>query len=295
VLTVHDLQPDVQLKIQKVGIRKISVPVQFSLDSFLYGGFQSDVSVQSLLADASCYAELNQDQKGAHLSRFAEILRKWSPITLYEGLPLRLIQDLANRHESHCVYLKLRFVPLFEGIFTVTYQKKAEPFLVDDTFIRHPVNVSFPFQMIVPMIFEYSAYRDGKVKFFVTFELIGFNVCPCALKECDGLASHSQRALLRVSLDLSSVKASVITWDELFHGLINTTFAAPAGTVLKRDQELAVIQTGFQNPRFVEDSVRFAASYLTELLPGVPYSLVCDSDESIHYHNAVAVILNGMP
>ena len=290
MLTVHDYKPPVEVEVDKVGVRNLEVPVIIDLLSPI---INSDISfyeagekeVQQRIANISVYATLPSSQKGAHLSRFPQIMSEATslfPTSIREMTSI--LSELCHRVESTKVYLKLRF----------------DPFLSAEMQLQN--NLVTSFQCTVPMTYELSYEPQSQLlKRFVAFELKGFNVCPCALKECGGVASHSQKALLRVHLDLTvkpeelnQPARSLTSWKDLFSDLIKASFSAPVGTVLKRDQEAGTILDGFSNPRFVEDSCRLAADYLSSKIQR-PFSVVVDSDESITHHSAVAVILNGMP
>ncbi len=282
--SVHDLTPDFKLFVNKAGIRNFQVPCIINLDARLDGSSSFLNSYQRVIARASCYAALPENQKGVHMSRFAEVLLRYSPLKLDNQEPVQLLQYLSRRVESEFVYLKLRLSPIVQSEFTLDF--------IDSNAER--VVTQFPLQTSIPMTYDF-AFKKGVINTCVTFELQGFNVCPCALQEGGGRSSHAQRALLRVSIDLQPLPSILLSWNQLFHEIWMRCFSSPIGTVLKRPQETSLIAHGFQNPMFVEDSARAAAELLNECLPQIPYSIVCDSEESIHPHNAVAVILNGLP
>lgn len=280
MLTVHDQPSNFNLRIDKVGVRKLEIPVYVSLDSFIFPGTSKVLTIeepQVCVAEVSTYASLKPEQKGAHLSRFPQVLESNSPFNVFDEDVRIVLLRLAKAVESDHVYLKLRFNPLFQS---TTNLKKQD--------------CTIPFQCTIPMTIESSLDTNLGLKKIVTFELKGFNVCPCALKECGGVASHSQKAILRVHLDLTETGPKNMTWKDLFLNLINHSFSAPVGTTLKRPQEAGTILNGFENPKFVEDGCRAASAYIEREL-GLPHSVVVDSDESITYHSAVAVILRGLP
>jgi GTP cyclohydrolase FolE2 len=57
---------------------------------------------------------------------------------------------------------------------------------------------------------------------------------------------------------------------------------------LRRLDEKQVTERMFAAPNFVEDVVRNAVKHIQNKLVGIAYSVRCESNESIHPHNAYA-------
>jgi GTP cyclohydrolase-4 len=75
--------------------------------------------------------------------------------------------------------------------------------------------------------------------------------------------------------------------------IIEESASAPTYELLKRPDELEMVIKALENPRFVEDSIRFMAKGILETYGDLPddthVSMRMRSAESIHKHDMVAV------
>ena len=145
----------------------------------------------------------------------------------------------------------------------------------------------------------------------VGVEATGINACPCAqglvrdsaaerlagegyeedeierILDLVPIATHNQRG--RGTLLVGSTRE--LDAEELV-GIVERSMSAPIFELLKRPDELYVVEQAHAHPRFVEDSVRVALKEVLERLPDL-----ADSDfvlsrqlnlETIHDHDVVA-------
>ena len=80
------------------------------------------------------------------------------------------------------------------------------------------------------------------------------------------------------------------SWLEEFIDIAEASGSSPVYTVLKREDEKYVTEHAFASPCFVEDVVRNVASRLMEHPHLRGFKVTVESMESIHNHNAVAII-----
>ena len=255
MLTVHDEPERRNISLKKVGVRNIA-------------GFVSLGDERLLPSRFSLYAALGSDQRGVHMSRFAESLY-WFVDELKGDLSqsglYRLLVDLQNRHNySVKVYAKARF----EFPRVLTAPRTCLP--------------SFDF---TPIILEASFPDFSQI---LTVEATGFSCCPCALRESRGKGSHTQRCNLRVSVKCSSLESKSLSD---FLGGLEDQFSARISSCLKRSDEASLVIHGFQNPKFVEDVARDTAKFLEQTYD--EFAVVVNSFESIHKHDATAVFTKG--
>jgi GTP cyclohydrolase-4 len=75
--------------------------------------------------------------------------------------------------------------------------------------------------------------------------------------------------------------------------VIEESTSAPTYELLKRPDELAMVIKALENPRFVEDSIRYMAQGILETFGELPdathVTMKMRSAESIHKHDMVAV------
>jgi GTP cyclohydrolase I/GTP cyclohydrolase-4 len=152
---------------------------------------------------------------------------------------------------------------------------------------------------------------EGGSRRVVGVEALGINACPCAqglvrgraaerlaeagfdegdverILELVPLATHNQRGLGTLYVGTARVLNA-----ELLVELVEASMSAPIYELLKRPDELFVVEHAHLQPRFVEDSVRVALKSLLDSLPELE-----DGDfvlsrqlnfETIHAHEVVA-------
>jgi GTP cyclohydrolase I len=136
------------------------------------------------------------------------------------------------------------------------------------------VHFSYPFKDIfVPV-------EIGLKKGIFTYLLKapGITACPCSKKMAG--VGHMQRAWLTVAM---SSKSFVDIEEEALKML--SCFSAETTAMMKRADEAMRVVESQRNPRFVEDVVRDAAKKFPEA-----FYIEARSEESIHMHDAVAVV-----
>jgi GTP cyclohydrolase I len=75
--------------------------------------------------------------------------------------------------------------------------------------------------------------------------------------------------------------------------VVERSGSAPVYALLKRPDERHVTMQAFENPVFVEDVVRNAATILNADERVASYTVKAVNHESIHDHNAFAVVVSG--
>ena len=247
-----------------------------------------------MAAEIDCTVDLARDQKGVHMSRFPELFDEAiDEVVLGEGL---LVEALAHRIASqivrrqHALRAEVRIVARWP-------QRRRTPVTGLTT------------QEMISLIGIAAATVEGSRR-VVGVEATGINACPCAQGLVRGraserlaeagfgedverildlvpIATHNQRGrgtlLVGTAQDLDA---------EDLAGIVERSMSAPVYELLKRPDELHVVEHAHLRPRFVEDSVRIA---LKELLDAEPQ--LDDGDfvlsrqvnlETIHDHDVVA-------
>ncbi len=248
-----------------------------------------------MAAEIDCTVDLGRDQKGVHMSRFPELFDEAIDAeVLGEGL---LIEVLAEHIARHIVERQ-------EAL-------RAEVHIAARWPLRRETPVSgLPTQEMVSLIGIAAAAGD-RVRRVVGVEATGINACPCAqglvrdraterlleagfvdgdvtrIFELVPLATHNQRG--RGTLLVGSAQALDA---EGLVAVVEQSMSAPVFELLKRPDELFVVEHAHLQPRFVEDSVRISLKTLLDEQPGLD-----DADfvlarqvnlETIHDHDVVA-------
>jgi GTP cyclohydrolase IB len=99
------------------------------------------------------------------------------------------------------------------------------------------------------------------------------------------LGAHNQRGNVTYA-----VRFKKPVWVEELIALVERSASSELYSLLKRPDEKAVTERAYDNPVFVEDLVRNVAA-ATNLEPNITwYRVEAENFESIHNHNAYAVI-----
>jgi GTP cyclohydrolase-4 len=248
-----------------------------------------------IAATIDCTVDLDPSRKGVHMSRFPELFEE-----AIEGVVADdafLVEDLAE-------HVVRRIVERQDALLAEVRIHARYPYER-----RTPVT-SLSTQEMVSLIGIAAASRDS-VRRIVGVEAVGINACPCAqglvrgrasdrlldagfgeddverILELVPIATHNQRGQGTLYVGSSSrVNA------ERLVEIVEASMSSPIYELLKRPDELFVVEHAHLQPRFVEDSVRVALKGVLEGLPALD-----DSDfvlsrqvnfETIHAHEVVA-------
>ena len=286
---LDDLQassPEIQLGLSRAGVTGVQKAVRIGRGS----------REKLILATIDCTVDLDPSQKGVHMSRFPELFEE-----AIEGVVADeafLVEDLAA-HVAHHIVERQRALHA-EVRITARYPYSR----------RTPVT-KLSTQEMVSLIGIASASRDGASRRVVGVEAVGINACPCAqglvrgraserlleagfaegdvdrILELVPIATHNQRG--QGTLFVGTTKS--VDAEHLVK-LVEASMSSPIYELLKRPDELFVVEHAHLQPRFVEDSVRVALKSVLDELPQLE-----DGDfvlsrqvnfETIHAHEVLA-------
>jgi GTP cyclohydrolase IV len=284
----HDLQasaPEVRIGLSRAGVRGVNKAIRLR-----WGQHEKLVS-----ADVECTVDLDPSQKGVHMSRFPELFEEAiEEVVIGESL---LAEQLAEHIAAHI--LERQHALRAEVTIEARFPRER----------RTPVT-GLPTQDAVTIIGIAAASAAG-VRRAVGVEAHGLNACPCAqglvrdsaaarlleagfgagdierIFELVPLATHNQRGVGRLYL---GTELAVDALDLV--AIVERSMSSPVYELLKRPDELFVVEHAHLQPRFVEDSVRHA---LADTLAAYPE--LADGDflysrqlnlETIHTHDVVA-------
>jgi GTP cyclohydrolase I/GTP cyclohydrolase-4 len=285
---LEDLQasaPEIRLGLSRAGVQGLSKAIRLRR-----GPYEKLVS-----AEISCWVDLDPSQKGVHMSRFPELFEEAiDEVVIGEAL---LVETLAEHIARHIVKRQHAFRAEVE----VTARYPLER--------RTPVT-GRPTQEMVSLI-GIAAASASRTRRVVGVEATGINACPCAqglvrgraserlldagfgdtdverILELVPLATHNQRGLGTLYVGT----AQHVDAEDLVR-IVEQSMSSPIYELLKRPDELFVVEHAHLQPRFVEDSVRVALKATLDAFPQFgPGDFVASRQrnfETIHNHDVVA-------
>jgi GTP cyclohydrolase IV len=285
---LDDLQastPEVRLGLSRAGVQGVAKAIRLS-----WGGAEKLIS-----AEIDCFVDLDPTQKGVHMSRFPELFEEAiDEVVIGEAF---LVEELAEHIARHIV--SRQAAGRAEVRIAARYPLER----------RTPVTGLATQELIT--IVGIAAATESRVRRVVGVEATGINACPCAqglmrgqaserlleagfdeldverILELVPLATHNQRGRGTLYIGTNhGVNA------EQLAGIVESSMSSPIYELLKRPDELFVVEHAHLQPRFVEDSVRISLQSTIER-----YEALDDEDfilarqlnfETIHSHEVLA-------
>jgi GTP cyclohydrolase I/GTP cyclohydrolase-4 len=285
---LEDLQasrPEVRLGLSRAGVRGVSKAIRLR-----WGEAEKLIAAQ-----IDCAVDLDSEQKGVHMSRFPELFEEAiEEVVIGEAF---LVEELAEHIAAHIVARQRACRA--EVRITAQYPLQR----------RTPVTGLATQEMVA--LIGIAAASERSARRIVGVEATGINACPCAqglvrsrasdrlleggfdeaevdrILELVPLATHNQRG--RGTLYVGT--SSHLNAEDLV-AIVESSMSSPIYELLKRPDELFVVEHAHLQPRFVEDSVRIALKSVLER-----YTKLNDDDfvlsrqlnfETIHNHEVLA-------
>lgn len=251
--------PDIQssrdqrmVAIDRVGVKEVVYPLVLR---------QKDGGTQTTVASVNMYVALPHHQKGTHMSRFLEVLnaKTAEPLTP-QRIPevAHAIKERLNAETAH-----------FECSFTY--------------FIKKPAPVTGTVGLMDYRV-TFECTTNGETDFLMKVSAPAASLCPCS-KEISEYGAHNQRCRIE-----AKVRMDGVVWIEDLVAILEQAASCPVFAVLKRPDEKFVTEAAYDNPKFVEDIIRDLAVALDHEDRVLSYEISSENFESIHNHNAYAMI-----
>jgi GTP cyclohydrolase I len=249
----HD---DRRLPIDRVGVKNLRFPVEVR---------DKDGAVQRTVATVALAVDLPHQFKGTHMSRFVEVLNSHGGCLDVRSIAA-LPRELLGRLDAHRAHVDFRF-PFF--------RRKAAPVSGKPGLVDYEVR------------FEIDAERGGRLDFVLTVVVPVATLCPCS-KAISERGAHNQRGVVTYA-----VRFREPVWIEDLIALVERSASCELFSLLKRPDEKWVTEHAYDHPVFVEDLVRNVASRSNAHDLIAWYRVEAENFESIHNHNAYALIESG--
>jgi GTP cyclohydrolase I/GTP cyclohydrolase-4 len=251
-------------------------------------------------ARLDCFVDLGGDQKGAHMSRFDEVVN--------EAIGEVVLSESQFRAETLAQHIA-ELVRARQGA------ERAEVTIA----ARYPEHKPAPVsgvqtQEIYTLHGRAVAYEHGTRR-MVGVSATGMTACPCAqelvaararerlatedfspeqidvILESVPVATHNQRGLATLNIGCTEDCSTEIEAATLLE-IAESSMSSEIYELMKRSDEVAVVEKAHRRPRFVEDCVREMIAAVVERFPqldGASFvSARQENLETIHQHNVVA-------
>jgi GTP cyclohydrolase IV len=287
-LLAQDLQaspPEIRLSLTRAGVANVSKAIRV----------RHEGRETVMAAEIQCTVDLGRTQKGVHMSRFPELFEE-------------AIEAVVG---SEALHVEMLAEHIARQIVERQGALRAEARITARWPVRRKTPVTgLATQEMVSLIGIAAASTAG-LRRIVGVEANGINACPCAQGLVRGraaerltdagfesgdveriltlvpVATHNQRGrgTLYVGTDRQLDANDLVA-------IVEGSMSAPIYELLKRPDELFVVEHAHLQPRFVEDSVRIALASalaaLTDLADGDFLFSRQVNFETIHSHDVLA-------
>jgi len=290
---LEDIQaevPTLHVSLSRVGVTGVEKIIRLRQDGV----------EQLFSARLECFVDLGPKQKGAHMSRFEEVVN--------EVIGAVILNEAGFRAENLAKAIA-------EQVRERQGARRAEV-TIEARFPQHrPAPVSgVPTQEIYSLFGSAIAGEHGTRR-LVGVAAQGMTACPCAqglvassarerlasdgfgvveinrILEAVPVATHNQRGLGTLHVGCAEGCDSPIEARDLLE-IVESSMSSEVYELMKRVDEQAVVEKAHRRPRFVEDCVREMIGGVVErfgaLDDGAFVSARQENLETIHQHNVVA-------
>jgi GTP cyclohydrolase I/GTP cyclohydrolase-4 len=255
---------------------------------------------QLFSARLDCFVDLAGDQKGAHMSRFEEVVNEAIGEVVLGESTFRA-EDLAQR--------------VAELVRERQRARRAEVTIAARYPEHKPAPVSGVNTQEIYTLYGLAVASQRGTRRVVGVAAAGMTACPCAQElvavsararlledgfsesEVDRIldavpvATHNQRGL--GTLYVGATESGVLEIEaRTLLEIVEQSMSSEIYELMKRVDEVAVVEKAHRRPRFVEDCVREMIGGVVAKLPELPDgAFVCarqENLETIHQHNVAA-------
>jgi GTP cyclohydrolase-4 len=289
-LDVQAQQPAVSLSLSRVGVTGVEKVIRL----------QHNGSEQLFSARFECVVELGPNQKGAHMSRFEEVVNEAIGQVVLGEAPFKA-ETLAE-HIAQLVRARQdarRAEVTMQARFPEHKPAPVSGILTQELYTLHGSAIST----------ELGTRR------LIGVTAQGMTACPCAQElvaaaarerlQDDGfsveeierilaavpVATHNQRGLGTLQIGCTELCDDEIDASTLLR-IVESSMSSEIYELMKRSDEAHVVEKAHRRPRFVEDCVREMVKGVIEAFPSLDdrafVSARQENLETIHQHNVVA-------
>jgi GTP cyclohydrolase IV len=292
-ITLEDVQaqvPSLQVSLSRVGVTNVEKVIRI----------QANGAEQLYSARLDCFVDLGPQQKGAHMSRFEEVVN--------DAIGEVVLGESALRAETLAQHIA-------EKVRDRQGARRAEVHIE----ARYPEHKPAPESGILTQeiysLLGVAVASEAGTRRLVGVRAQGMTACPCAQKLVEGrsrerlqadgfsddeierifdavpVATHNQRGLGTLHIGCPESCETDIDAQWLVD-IVEDSMSSEIYELMKRSDEGAVVEKAHRRPRFVEDCVRESIRGVIEHFPELTDTHFVharqENLETIHQHNVVA-------
>ncbi len=256
--------------ILKVGISNFRLPLRY---------ITPDSDTHTLETSVTGTVSLEAGHKGINMSRIMRVFYDYESRIFTPDLLEEILREYKKTLRAHRAQIKLDFdypilqTSLRSGLEGWQYYHCAYEGKID----------------------ELNRFRK-----FIHFDYIYSSACPCSSELSEHARDkrnvygipHSQRSTARVSVEVSEKEHLSI---EAIQGMCLAALQTETQVMVKREDEQAFAELNGAFTKFVEDAARLLYEQFDVDSRIADFQIACAHLESLHSHDAVAVINKGMP
>ncbi|ADV66117.1 GTP cyclohydrolase FolE2 [Deinococcus maricopensis] len=255
--------------IQQVGISGFRLPLRFESP-------QGELMLEGRVVGT---VSLDAAEKGINMSRVMRTFYTFGEETFTPDTLVRIVQAYQQQVGTLCARLKVSFSypallgSLRSGLSGYQYYAAS---------------------------FEASVDADGTARRYIELDFVYSSACPCSAELAEHARDvrgayaipHSQRSKARVKVELQA-GAQLPLIDLIEH--LRRALMTETQVMVKREDEQAFAELNGAYVKFVEDAARLIYRELHGDARIVDFRAACSHMESLHSHDAVSVIVRGIP
>ncbi|MEK5645682.1 GTP cyclohydrolase [Paenibacillus rhizosphaerae] len=259
---LQNFRQDYLFPIDHVGICRVKHPVLVCSEL--------EPRIQSSIATMTLTTSLPRESKGINMSRLTEQLELYRQKDWTSNLAdlCNFVHELAKRMEQDKAEMTMTFPWFYE---------RAAPVTGKSGLSHAEVSIKT----------GYEKGRDFTAE--VSLRVAVTTLCPCS-KEISEYSAHNQRGTVTMTIEINPLLDSGCDWKAILLEAAESNASSSLHPILKRPDEKKVTEQAYENPRFVEDMVRLISADLYEIDAVQAFTVECRNEESIHMHDAYAVI-----
>jgi GTP cyclohydrolase-4 len=286
---VQARRPSTQLSLSRVGVTGVEKVIRIRANGV----------EQLFYAELECFVDLGPEQKGAHMSRFEEVVN--------EAIDEVILRE-AFKAETLAAHIAERVRDRQDGL-------RAEVTIAARYPENKPAPVSGSLTQEIYTLFGSAVASVRGTRRLVGVQAQGMTACPCAQEmvmersqerlhdagfddgeiarvfEAVPVATHNQRGIGTLYIGCPEGCTEALEAQTLLE-IVESAMSSEIYELMKRSDEVEVVEKAHRRPRFVEDCVRemvrMASERFAGLADGAFLSARQENLETIHKHNVVA-------